>query len=115
MLPKVRAAGTAFTQPNLVARVRAMMESNPPRAVEAAIDALMTRPDSTPDLAEISCATLVIAGNEDVVTPVADADAMQRAIERSMLVTLPAAGHLSNMEQPDAFSRAIADFLLAHL
>ncbi len=115
MLPKLLAASTASAQPDLVARVRAMIESNSPRAIEAAIDALMTRPDSTPDLAGISCATLVIAGGEDEVTPVADADAMQRAIERSVLVTLPAAGHLSNLEQPDAFSRALADFLLAHL
>jgi 3-oxoadipate enol-lactonase len=115
MLPKLLAPGTASAQPDLVARVRAMIESNPPRAVEAAIDALMTRPDSTPDLAGISCPTLVLVGNEDLVTPIADADAMQRAIERSVLVTLPAAGHLSNLEQPDAFSRALADFLLAHL
>ncbi len=115
MLPKLLAEGTHASQPDLVARVRAMIESNPPRAVEAAIDALMTRPDSTPDLAGVSCATLVIAGAEDVITPVADADTMQRAIPRSVLVTLPDAGHLSNLEQPGAFSRAVADFLVSHI
>jgi pimeloyl-ACP methyl ester carboxylesterase len=49
------------------------------------------------------------------VTPVAEAEAMHRAIERSVLVTLPGAGHLSNLETPDAFSTALADFLLAPL
>jgi len=115
MIPRLLAARTIREQPELVQRVRAMIESNSPRAVDAALEAMMTRPDSTDDLARIACATLVIVGEEDSITPPAEAQAMQRAIERSVLVTLSGAGHLSNVEQPDAFSRALADFLLAHI
>jgi pimeloyl-ACP methyl ester carboxylesterase len=115
MLPRLLAGTTITGQAELVQQVRSLIESNPPRAIDAALDALMTRPDSTPDLARISCATLVIVGAEDTVTPPSEADAMHRAIDRSVLVTLPGAGHLSNLEQPDAFSRALADFLLAHI
>jgi len=115
MIPKLLSDRTMREQPDVAGRVRAIVEMNPPRAVDAALDAMMRRPDSTPDLPHISCATLVIVGEEDAVTPVAEADAMHRAIERSALVTLPRAGHLSNLEQPEAFSRALADFLLAHL
>lgn len=115
MIPKLLSANTIVERPEVAERVRAMIESNAPRAVEAALDALMTRPDSTLDLAGIACATLVIVGLDDSVTPVLEADAMHRAIERSALVTLPAAGHLSNLEQPEAFSRALSDFLVSHL
>jgi 3-oxoadipate enol-lactonase len=111
MLPKLlcQSAGD-------VARdARAMIESAAPDAIDAAIGALMTRPDSTPGLAAISCSTLVVVGDQDAITPVAEAEAMQRAIPRSALCVIPDAGHLSSLEQPEAFSRALGDFLLAHL
>jgi pimeloyl-ACP methyl ester carboxylesterase len=115
MVPTLLSANTIVERPEIAERVRAMIESNEPRAVEAALDAMMTRPDSTVDLTGIACATLVIVGQDDLVTPVLEADAMHRAIERSALVTLPGAGHLSNLEQPEAFSRALSDFLVSHL
>jgi pimeloyl-ACP methyl ester carboxylesterase len=99
----------------LVDRVRAVIESMPAEAVDAAIGAMMDRPDSTPDLAQVTCAALVAVGKDDVITPVADAESMQRAIRRSTLCVIPDAGHLSNLEQPDAFSRALGDFLLSAL
>jgi pimeloyl-ACP methyl ester carboxylesterase len=114
MIPRLVAERVVQEQPDVVRRVRAMIESNAPRAVDAALDAMMTRPDSTADLPRVSCATLVVVGKEDAVTPVTEADAMHRAIERSVLVTLPEAGHLSNLERPEAFSRALVDFLAAH-
>jgi pimeloyl-ACP methyl ester carboxylesterase len=115
MLPRLLAEETMKERPELVRHVRGIIESNPPRAIDAALDAMMTRPDSTADLPRISCATLVIVGEKDAVTPPPESDAMHRAIERSVLVTLPGAAHLSNLEQPEAFSRALADFLLAHI
>ena len=115
MLPRLLSKQTMDERPELVRSVREIIESNSPRAVDAALDAMMTRPDSTPDLARVSCATLVIVGEEDAVTPPAAADAMHRAIGRSVLVRLTGAAHLSSLEQPDAFSRALADFLLSHI
>ena len=99
----------------VVAHVRHLIEAADPAAIDAAIVAMMERPDSTPLLPQISCATLVLVGARDSITPVADAEAMQRAIRRSVLTVVPGAGHLSNLEQPGHFSRGLADFLLAHL
>lgn len=115
MLPKLLSKRARDEQPELANEVRAMIEANSADAIDAAIGALMDRPDSTPDLARISCATLVLAGENDEVTPPRDAEAMHRAIPRSTLTVIPGAGHLSNMEQPDAFSKALGDFLLARL
>lgn len=112
MLPKLLSADAP---PELAADVRAMIESCDPRAIDAAIDALLNRPDATPDLPRISSATLIVVGEEDTVTPRADAEALERGIPRSRLTVIPGAGHLSNLEQPEAFSRALADFLVARL
>jgi pimeloyl-ACP methyl ester carboxylesterase len=92
-----------------------MIEGTDPLAIDAAIAALMDRPDSTGDLPNLSCATLVVVGDEDGITPVADAESMQQALPRATLTVIPGAGHLSNLEQPEIFSRALADFLLARL
>ena len=111
MLPKLLSAGADAA---LVAHVRDLITRAEPAGVDAAIAAMMSRPDSTPYLPQIGCATLIVAGDRDEITPVADADAMQRAIPLSMLTVIPGAGHLSNLEQPELFSRGLADFLRAH-
>jgi pimeloyl-ACP methyl ester carboxylesterase len=111
MLPRLLGATSLQVRPDVQAQVRAMIESAPVDAITAAIEAMMARPDSTADLSRASCPVLVIAGAEDVITPVTDAETLQRSAVRSMLVVLPDAGHLSNMESPDAFSQALADFL----
>lgn len=110
MLPKLLSKDAP---PAIVARARAMIESTAPEGIDGAIQALMTRPDSTPDLSRISRTVLIVVGEHDSVTPQADAEAMQRAIARSRLAVIPGAGHLSNVEQPEAFSRVLEDFLVA--
>jgi pimeloyl-ACP methyl ester carboxylesterase len=112
MLPRLLSPGA---DPAVAVQVRAMIEEADPAAVDAAIVAMMARPDSTEALPRLSCATLVVVGEHDALTPVADAEAMQRALPRSTLTIVPRAGHLSNLEQPGFFSRALADFLLTHL
>jgi 3-oxoadipate enol-lactonase len=111
MLPRLLGATTAATRPDLQSQVRAMIESAPVGAITAAVEAMMGRPDSTPDLATILCPALVVVGAEDLITPVRDAESMQQGIVRSRVVVIPAAGHLSNLESPDTFSKAIADFV----
>ena len=66
-------------------------------------------------LHRIAVPTLVIVGEEDVLTPVSDAVAMENQISRSRLVILPEAGHLSNLEVPDGFALAVSDFLASNL
>jgi pimeloyl-ACP methyl ester carboxylesterase len=71
----------------------------------------MTRPDATPQLSTIHVPTLIVVGEEDTVTPRAAAEDMQRGIAGSELVAIPAAGHLTNLEQPTAFDGAVTQFL----
>jgi pimeloyl-ACP methyl ester carboxylesterase len=115
MLPKLLGAASRRTRPELESQVRHMIENTSAPAIAGALGALSNRPDSTPDLAGIRYPALVVVGAEDVLTPVADAEAMDRRLARSSLVVLPGAGHLSNLESPDAFSKALADFLASSL
>jgi pimeloyl-ACP methyl ester carboxylesterase len=111
MVPRLLGETTRGERPDVVERVRALILSNPAPAIAGAIAAIMTRPDSTPLLSSIHCPTLIVVGDEDSLTPPAMSRDMQRGIPGSELVVVPKAGHLSNLEQPDAFNAAIARFL----
>jgi 3-oxoadipate enol-lactonase len=111
MMPALLGRTSRSDRPALAVEVRRLVLANHPDAVAAAVSAMMTRPDSTPLLASIECPTLVVVGEEDAITPVADATALHESIPGSRLAVLPAAGHLSNLEAPEAFSGALARFL----
>jgi pimeloyl-ACP methyl ester carboxylesterase len=111
LLPRLVGETTRRERPEVMAGARAIMEANSAAAVDAAIHALMTRPDSTPDLGRIACPALVVVGQEDSLTPTSDAELLASSIAGAELVVLPRVGHLSNLEAPDLFSGALAAFL----
>lgn len=110
-LPRLVGETTRRERPELVTRLREAILAAPPRGVSDALAGLAARADSTPTLREIRVPTLVVCGVEDVITPVAEAESMQRAIPGARLEIIPKAGHLSNLENPQAFDRALRDFL----
>ncbi len=111
LVPKLVGETSRRERPHVVAAVQTLIEAAAPEAIEAAVQALMARPDSTADLDRIRCPTLVIVGEEDAITPPADAELMHRRIQGSTLRVLRNAGHLSNLEVPEAFSAAVSEFL----
>jgi len=94
---------------SLRAEVRAL-GAQPADTVIAAIRALRDRPDRTAELPEIAVPTLVVVGAEDALSPAAEARAMAAAMPNARVVDIPGAGHLSNLENPDAFTAALAGF-----
>jgi 3-oxoadipate enol-lactonase len=111
MIPKLLGETTRRENPQAVERVRQQILSNSAGAIDGAIRAMMSRPDSTPLLESIRCPTLVLVGEEDALTPPDVNRQMHQAIRGSEFVALRGAGHLSNLEQPDAFNAALASFL----
>lgn len=101
---------TTQNKPDVVERARALMD-NPPAGFVGALEAMKNRPDSTGELASIKIPTLIIVGENDGVTPPEAARKMHEHIEGSRLVVIPEAGHLSNLEAPEAFNGALAEFL----
>lgn len=98
---------------DIVETVRGTMRRATVDAIVGALEAMLERPDSTPTLKTISVPTLLIAGDEDVITPPKEARAMHEAIAGSRLEVLAGAGHLSSMERPAAFNAVLTEFLHA--
>jgi pimeloyl-ACP methyl ester carboxylesterase len=111
MLPKLLGPRALADPSGPAGLVRRLILGNPPAGTRDAIRCLMTRPDSTPTLAGITCPTLLIVGRDDQLTPVADHQAMHEALPGSRLHVIDEAGHLSNLERPDEFNRALFEFL----
>lgn len=92
--------------------VRRMIESTSVPGIVNALHALAERPDATNTLGTISVPTLVIVGEEDKLSPVSEAQYMlERLHHAAPLVVIPRAGHLSPLENPDAFNLAVSYFL----
>jgi pimeloyl-ACP methyl ester carboxylesterase len=104
---------TRAERPAVVASLEAMMRRAPIPAITDALGALMDREDSTPTLASISVPTLVLCGEEDTLTPVAESRALHAGIAGSTLGLIPRAGHASNLEDPIAFDGLLSRFLTA--
>ncbi len=111
MLPKMLTPTTLAQAPDLANAARSLMARQPVQGIVAALLALRDRPDSTPTLAQIDVPTLIITGADDTLIPPKDAEAMQQGIRGARLVSIPNAAHLSNFEQPEAFNRAVSEFL----
>ena len=111
MMPKLLGKTTHETNPEIEAFVRRLIKQQSPIAIRTAISRMMHRSDSTPLLATIKVPTLVITGEEDALIPVDESRAMAKAIPGATLVIVPRAGHLANLEQPEAFNTALHEFL----
>ena len=102
---------TVSNRPEVVAKARDMILAASPQGVAGAARGMASRPDQTDLLPKIGVHTLVLVGEEDGVTPPADAEYMAATIPDSQLVKIAGAAHLSNMEQAHEFSDAIHDFM----
>lgn len=102
---------TRERHPDIADAVHRMLTMAPVNGVIGALEAMIARPDSTPILATIDVPTLIIVGEEDVLTPPKEAQAMHEQIPGSRLEVLAGAGHVSNVERPAAFNHVTSEFL----
>lgn len=108
--------GRWFTAPfrgqrkDVVDRVRAMIRATNPRGYAGCCHAISAL-DLTDRISAITLPTLIVVGEEDQGTPVAASRAIQAQIAGSRLEIIKSAAHLSNVEQPEAFTTAVTSFL----
>jgi 3-oxoadipate enol-lactonase len=111
MVPLLLGKTTQEARPDISARVRAMIEGNLPQGIAAAQRGMAARRDSTYILPAINFPTLILVGSEDQLTPVAEAESMRDGIRGARLQVIEGAGHLSNIERPHEFNKALIAFL----
>lgn len=111
MIPKLLSPATTQARPELVQRVRTMIEGNEISGIVGDLMAMAARPDSLPLLDQISCPTQVIVGELDLPTPPSDAKLMADRIPDARLTIIPGAAHLANLEQPELFNETVRSFV----
>jgi pimeloyl-ACP methyl ester carboxylesterase len=112
MLGKLMANAVYDEDPELVDEVEEMMRQSSQEGVIGALAAMRDRADSTELLEQIKVPTLVVHGTEDRVIPHAEAEAMAELLPEAGLVLLEGTGHMTPLEQPEAFNAALKDFLV---
>lgn len=109
-LPKVLPADAA---PSVVEKVRGMMEGTSLEGAAAALRGMAQRADVKPRLPLIQVPVLVVSGAKDPIAPPADVQEWAKLLPKGQHIELPGVGHLSCLEQPEPFNRAVVPFLQA--
>lgn len=111
VVPNLIGTTTRWIRPHVYEEVADGARALSPDAVAWAERAMAARPDNTDLLAGISVPTLVVVGEQDVLTPPADAEAIADAVPDAKLRRIPAAGHLTALEAPERFNAAVRTLL----
>ena len=106
-------AGFRAAHPEVCERIAAAIRATPVQGYAGCCHAI-PKINLTSRLKEIALPSIVIVGEQDAGTPVEMAREMLAALPGSELVIIPSAAHLSNLEQPEAFDRALTGFLAKH-
>ncbi len=79
--------------------------------ITRAVGGVVGRAGVYDELEKIALPTLIVVGDQDVATVPALAQRLHAGISRSRLVVIPGAGHTSTVEEPEAVTEALAQFL----
>jgi 3-oxoadipate enol-lactonase len=111
MLPKVLGQTTRDTRPDLVEGALRMMRKMSPKDVAVVQEGMAERPDSMPTLKTVDAPTLILTGDEDTTTGVAEAERMRQNIAGSQIKVISRAGHFAAWEQPEQVGPVLRQFL----
>jgi 3-oxoadipate enol-lactonase len=111
MLPKLIGKTTRSTRPDVVEGALRLMRKMSSEDVAMVQRGMAERPDSVETLKTINVPTMVVTGDEDILTGVADAELMRQNIPGSQMRMIAKAGHYSPWEQPEEVGKLLRQFL----
>lgn len=111
-IKKVLHKDSFTSKKELVEELRSVVFSNSEHIIQQGLVALAERSETCSTLDKITIPTLIICGREDIVTPLAQSEAMKESISGATLQIIENAGHVSNLEQADEFNQHLLDFLI---
>jgi 3-oxoadipate enol-lactonase len=97
-------------EPETVARFRSMLDSTPPEGYARCCEAVGAW-DARDRISAIATPALVVSGADDPATPIEHAELVASRIPGARLCFLDGAAHLANVEQAEAFTKAVLDHL----
>ena len=111
MIPKLFGKTTMETRPDLVAAARRLILRMSPLDINLVQRGMAERPDSVASLKTINVPSLLLAGDEDVATPVPQAELMRQNIPGADMKVIARAGHYAAFEQAEEVGRVLRQFL----
>jgi 3-oxoadipate enol-lactonase len=111
MIPKLMGKTTRDTRPDLVEGALRMMRAMSPEDVAIVQRGMAERQDSVETLKTIDVPTMLVTGDEDILTGVAEAELMRQNISGSEIKLIAKAGHYSPWEQPEEVGKLLRQFL----
>jgi len=111
MVPKLLGKTTRDMRPDLVDGALRMMRKMSPEDVAMVQRGMAERPDSVSTLKMIDVPTLLITGDEDILTGVAEAETMRQNIPGAQLKVIAKAGHYAPWERPEEVGPLLRQFL----
>ena len=111
MLPKLFSKRAIESLAPYVEETRQVILRTPPQTIAASLRGMAAREDFTARLGAIHVPTLVLCGAEDAITPPTEMRSIAAAIPGAEYCEVPAAGHMSPVEDPQTVNRAIRKFL----
>lgn len=103
---------TQSEQPDLKLKLRSKMDTCADETMIFGFRLMRNRPDYLNKLDQVETQTLVIAGSDDQLCALADVKATRAVFKNAELRVIPNTGHLTPLENPIEFNRAIHEFLL---
>lgn len=107
MLPRLLSPQTREQRPGVEEQTRQVMLRQDGQGIITALQAMASRPDSSPMLAQIQVPTAVIGGADDAIIPAAEEDLMAATIPGATQVRIDGAGHMPMLEQPERLTEAL--------
>lgn len=111
MLPKLFGAQLADDPPEYVQETSAVILRTDPRACAAAQRGMAARVDFRPRLGNIEAPTLVLCGEQDVISPPQEMRKIAMAIPGAKYVEIPGASHMAPLEMPELVNAELEAFL----
>jgi len=111
MVPRLFGKSTRENRPDLVDGGLRMMRRMSPEDIALVQRGMADRPDSIDTLKTINVPTLLITGDEDLLTGINEAEFMRQKISGSQLRVVPKAGHYAAWEQPKDVAQILRQFL----
>jgi 2-succinyl-6-hydroxy-2,4-cyclohexadiene-1-carboxylate synthase len=110
MTERSMSPGIRDAKPALFQRYKEIKMQNSPRYYTPIMQAMMASAADPPDLGQIKCPVLIIAGERDEFMPLDIAEYMKKTLHKASLEVFPT-GHASALETPKEFNRAVLDFM----
>ncbi len=111
MLPKLFSPAAHQHRPELIEQTRQVIVANHPQGIAATLGGMAVRADVTDLLPQIEVPTLVVVGELDEISTPDEMEAIAEALPNSAWVVVPGAGHMSPLENPEVFNKALAGYI----